>query len=260
MVPVRPQRVIEGVTFVWIAPGTFPMGSPKGEPDRRSDEKQHRVMLTAGFWLGVTSVTQSQWVRVVGENPSNFTRTGTRGDRVTAIADADLANFPVDTISWNLARQFCRLASANWGRRVVLPTEAQWEYACRAGTTTPFHFGHVLNGTLANCNGVYPYGTGESGPNLERPTPVGNPAYPPNAWGVYDMHGTIWDWCQDAYHARKKKLPENDPVSDSPRARLRVLRGGSWFSHAHQCRSAHRHHVEPTCGAPGLGIRLVCLD
>ena len=153
------------------------MGSPPGESGRFDDETQHRVTLTEGFWMAKTEVTQKQWKSVMGNNPSHF-----QGD-----------NLPVECVSWDDCVEFCRKA----GHGLQLPTEAQWEYACRAGSETPYFWGNALNGDRANCNGNYPCGTTVKGPYKEKTTPVGS--YQANAWGLYDMHGNVREWCADWY-------------------------------------------------------------
>jgi uncharacterized protein (TIGR02996 family) len=260
MVPVRPRCALGDFEFAWIPPGSFHMGSLAKEPGHQKNERRHRVTLTTGFWMAVHPVTQAQWQAILGTNPSNFSRTGRRSDRIEDVADAELENYPVDSISWNMAQEFCTRASQLWKRHINLPTEAQWEYACRAGTTSPFHFGWILDGTQANCNGDHPQGTRSPGPNLLRPTPVGLPDYPPNAWGLYEMHGNMWEWCRDAYDASFGKLPAKDPIREKQHAVSCVLRGGSWFSEAYKCRAAYRHHVGPGTGAAALGLRVCCLD
>src|SRR5262249_43513092 len=154
--------------------------------DEVYDHVQHPVTLTRGFWMGVYPVTQCQWRDVMGNNPSCYSRHGGHKDRVVHIADADLDRFPVEEVSWDDAQEFCAPLSERRGGTVRLPTEAEWEYACRAGTTSRFHFGPGCDGTQANCNGELPCGSfyWKRGPFLNRTTAVGS--YPPNAWGLYD--------------------------------------------------------------------------
>jgi uncharacterized protein (TIGR02996 family) len=228
-----------GMKFAWIPPGVFLMGSPETEPDREDNETQHGVRLTKGLWLGVYPVTQAQWQTVLGNNPSQF-----QGE-----------NLPVEQVSWHDSQEFCAKLAPRDGRRYELPTEAEWEYACRAGTTTPFHFGEVLNGIQANCNGYYPYGTKEKGPSLERTTAVGS--YRANTFGLHDMHGTVWEWCQDWYAADVSvtREVENPVQGEKGEEHGCVVRGGSWFSYAGGCRAARRLWYAPALRNPYLGCR-----
>lgn len=181
-----------GMKLKLIPSGEFLMGSPESEEARDSDEgPQHRVRITKPFYLGVYEVTQGEYERVTGDNPSCFSKVGTGKAKV---AGQDTSRFPVEEVSWEDAVEFCRklsdLPSERSARRVYrLPTEAEWEYACRAGTTTPLHFGTQLNGREANCDGNYPYGTDTKGTYLKRTTTVGS--YKANAFGLYDMHGKL---------------------------------------------------------------------
>ncbi len=175
-----------GMEFASIPAGKFLMGTPETEKERDPNETRHEVTLTQGFRLGVHEVTQAQYEQVMGKNPSYF-----KG-----------AMLPVETVSYDDALEFCQKlsdlpAEKAVGRKYRLPTEAEWEYCSRAGTSTPFHFGTEMKGTQANCDGNFPYGTTEKGPYLEKTSPVGS--YPANAWGLHDMHGNVWEWCQDWY-------------------------------------------------------------
>jgi uncharacterized protein (TIGR02996 family) len=226
-----------GMRFAWIPPGVFLMGSPETEPERSDDETQHRVRLTKGLWLGVHPVTQAQWREVVGTTPSHF-----RGE-----------SLPVELVSWQDCKKFCGRLTRRDSRTYTLPTEAEWEYACRAGTTTPFHFGEALNSTHANCNGSHPYGTLEKGPSLGRTSVVGS--YRPNAWGLWDMHGNVWEWCQDHYRATHPPQDAENPVNLHERGGGRVVRGGSWINHARGCRAAYRLRHAPVNRYYYLGCR-----
>jgi len=238
-----------GMKLALIPAGEFLMGSPEGEGD--SDEHpQHRVRITKPFYIGVYEVTQGEYERVTGTNPSNFKN----------VAGEDTSRFPVENVSWNRAVEFCRKLSMmpdekSAGRTYRLPTEAEWEYACRAGTTTPFSFGSALNGCEANCDGDYPYGGADKGPFLQRTTRVGS--YQPNAFGLYDMHGNVWEWCADwkdsSYYAQS---PLNDPTGSSY-FWDRVLRGGSWSYNASRCRSAYRNGYSPMYRRSNSGFRVV---
>lgn len=255
MQPVRPRvKLAPEIEFAWIAPGTFLMGSPLSEAKRQDNEVQHRVTLTQGFWMGVTPITQEQWQTVTGTNPSHFSRKGHGQQEVASISDADLARYPVEMISFNMAEAFCDRLSQEWDCRVRLPTEAEWEYACRAGTTTPYHFGNILNATQANCDGNYNYG-GPVGPYRAQPCPVGS--FAPNAWGLYDMHGNVREWCQDQYRSDPESLPEVDPISTEVTPGHHLPRGGSWFATAWYCRSATREHAGDGSPTSRMGLRLV---
>lgn len=200
------------------------MGSPKDEEGRDDDETQHRVTLTRGFWLAKTECTQGQWESEMGENPSEFRGTDLPVERVSW--------FKVQDWLWKMSQRHPLPTGWKWG----LPTEAQWEYACRAGTQTPFSFGYELDSRAANFDGSYPYGTSEKGPALERTSKAGN--YPANPWGLHDMHGNVWEWCADWYGDY-----EDGPVTDPTGSKLEgfpVHRGGSWNLTARHCRSAAR--------------------
>ena len=232
------------MTFCWCPPGSFMMGSPEYEQDHKSDEKQHRVTLTKGFWMGKYEVTQRQWESVMGINPSNF-----KGWFKLS------GSHPAESMSWNDCQEFIRKINASGQVAVSLPTEAQWEYACRAGTKTPFNFGSVLKGDNANCIGDKPYGTTEKGPNKKETASVGS--YAPNAWGLYDMHGNVCEWCQDMYDPLFYGCATmEDPFCAGAAVNSRVKRGGGCGSDAKDCRSASRDHS--SYGSIYCGLRLVC--
>jgi formylglycine-generating enzyme required for sulfatase activity len=212
--------------FRWIEPGEFWMGSPDDEAGRDSDEgPRHRVRLTAGYWLADTACTQALWQAVMGENPSHF---------------KDDPMKPVEQVSWDDVQAFLERAQAMLsGVALELPTEAEWEYACRAGTETPFSFGATISPALANYDGNHPYGGAEKGLYREKTVPV--KSFAPNPWGLYEMHGNVWEWCADGQRQYAGEPHENPRGSealedDAPR----VLRGGSWSGHAGWLRSAYR--------------------
>lgn len=236
--PLAPQVRLE---MVLIPPGSFLMGSPLEESRRDEDEgPQHLVTLSRPFWLGVYPVTQEQWQALLpGSAPGRF-----RGpDR------------PVDGISWNEALEFLVVLSSRVPGLFRLPTEAEWEYACRGLTSTAFSCGEDLSSYDANFDGNWPYGGASLGPWLEQTSPVGS--YPANAFGLCDMHGNVWEWCQDwfaeDYYARS---PQFDPFGPAT-GTLRVLRGGSWYSYSWSCRSAGRERFAPESGAGNYGMRVV---
>jgi formylglycine-generating enzyme required for sulfatase activity/tRNA A-37 threonylcarbamoyl transferase component Bud32 len=231
--------------FAWCPPGTFLMGSPSSEEQREwfedADETQHRVTLTRGYWLSIHPVTQAQWQAVMGSNPSRF-----KGDTL-----------PVETVSWNDCQKFVKRLGQKTGKRFRLPTEAEWEHACRAGTATPFHFGETISTEQANYDGDSTYGQGKKGVYRGKTTPVGS--FPANAWGLYDMHGNVWEWCQDWYG----RYPSED-IKDYKGINIgtdRVLRGGSWCRDPGLCRSACRLWNVPVYRGGRYGCRvLLCLD
>ncbi|MBR0238567.1 MAG: formylglycine-generating enzyme family protein [Thermoguttaceae bacterium] len=216
---------VNGVDFAfrWAPAGTFTMGSPESEEERDDDEAQHRVTLTKGFWIMETEVTQKQWIMIMGNNPSNF-----EGD-----------DLPVENVSWNDCQEFCKRC-ARLGMSVQLPTETQWEYACRAGTTEPY---------AGNLNEMAWYSSNSG----SKTHPVGTKK--PNSWGLYDMHGNVWEWCL-GWKAKYPKGKVTDP-SDSSKGSFCVNRGGSWISAAKICRSAERDHLIPTYRYFSLGFRCV---
>jgi formylglycine-generating enzyme required for sulfatase activity len=243
-----------GMRLALIPPGEFQMGSPADEAERKSDETQHRVRITRPFWLGVYEVTQEEWNLVMGSQPSYFSSSGGGKDKVSGL---DTSRFPVESVSWDDATEFCRRLSTREGQEYRLPTEAEWEYACRAGTTTAYHFGGVLNGDKANVDGNYPYGTTTKGKYLERTTRVGE--YGANAFGLYDMHGNVLEWCRDWYDNKFYASAAIADPENMKEAEYRVLRGGSWGSYARVSRSADRVRYTPAYRNFDCGLRVLCL-
>ncbi len=246
--PCLPRQTIalaEGVdmTLAWIPPGSFLMGSPPEEPERWEDETLHKVALSRGFYLGIHPVMQAQWQAVMGNNPSHF-KGRKRQDK----------NRPVEQVSWEDCQAFCTKLSESDGKRYVLPSEAEWEYACRAGTTTAFFFGATLSTDQANYNGNYPYNKGAQGEYREQTTSVGS--FPPNAWGLFDMHGNVWEWCQDVYRSYDELSTKNTLDTENTDETARVLRGGSWVDFARYCRSAYRDGVAPSNRDYNSGFRV----
>jgi formylglycine-generating enzyme required for sulfatase activity len=238
-----------GIKLVLVPPGEFQMGSPESEPSRDDDETQHRVRITKPYYLGMYEVTQAEYERVMGANPSN--------DKT--VAGQNTSRFPVERVSWEEAVEFCRKLSAmsaeqSAGRVYRLPTEAEWEFACRAGTVTPFHFGSQLNGREANCDGNYPYGTTTKGTYLQRPTTVGS--YASNGFGLFDMHGNVREWCSDWYDSGYYANSPTDDPTGLTSGSLRVDRGGGWDGDARDCRSAYRYSSSPDSRYDNLGFRL----
>ena len=244
--------------MVWIPGGTFVMGSPSSEVERFSDEVQHTVTVS-GFYMSRYLLTQGEYLAVVGSNPSYFTTQDCLGNPI----NPDL-NRPVETVSWYDATNYCYRLNVGEGRLgsgwvYRLPTESEWEYACRAGTTTPFHYGPNLLSGMANFNGQYEYigGVGtHNNPNgiyLGRTTAVGS--YAPNGFGLYDMHGNVWEWCLD-WHGT---YPTGSVVNPrGPGAGpYRVFRGGNWGYNARTCRSARRDGGNPSYRNSNIGFRPV---
>ncbi len=265
-----------GMKLVLIPAGEFLMGSPEGEKRRSPYEKQHHVRIRRPFHLGVHEVTQGQWARVMGSQPHDIK------DEDSKLYGEGMG-FPMYYVSWFDAVAFCNRLSELEGKtpcyRIAsiqreeygekpgimyaevsivggdgyrLPTEAQWEFSCRAGTTTPFHFGRVLDGTQANCDGGYPYGTEIKGPNFGRTAPVGS--YDANAWGLHDMHGNVQEWCEDWFDDDHRAHSQKE----NPDGFLgfRVTRGGDFFGFASDCRSAWRADLWPGGRFPNLGFRV----
>jgi formylglycine-generating enzyme required for sulfatase activity len=247
-----------GMKLVRIKPGKFKMGSPAGEVGRRNEELQHEVEITRAYYLGVFHVTQAQYQKIMGTNPSCFAATGSRKESVGGLKTAD---FPVEAVCWKDAVAFCAKLSATGaerkaGRVYRLPTEAEWEYACRAGTTTPFHFGKSASSTQANFDGNKPYGDGKKGPSLNRTSKVGS--YKPNAWGLYDMHGNVWQFCSDWHDANYYRAsPKKDPKGPATGSNV-VVRGAGYLYEADWCRSAFRLGVGPTAKWDHVGFRVAC--
>jgi len=223
----------------WITPGTFRMGSPSSEKERRDNENQHQVTLSQGFWLADTACTQALWKAVTGDNPAFFTEN---------------ENNPVEQVSWDDVQNFIkRLNILLPGLTAQLPTEAQWEYACRAGTVTPFSFGENITPEQVNYDGNVPYANGKKGWYREKTVAV--KLLPANPWGLFEMHGNVWEWCADWYD-EFSVMPIIDPLG-SDTGSSRVLRGGSWSNHGWRTRSANRAWYAPVNRDNYIGFRLV---
>jgi len=229
---------VTGIPFVLIRPGSFLMGSPAGEAQRGADETPHEVRITRPFYMGRYEVTQDQWAAVMGDNPSRFRDCG--GD------------CPVENVSAEMIRRFLDRLEEAGGARLRLPTEAEWEYTCRAGTTGPYSTGAQLAAGQANID-ARPTGAGSDPARyLGHPTPVGS--YPSNGWGLFDMHGNVWEWCADRYCPYPSGVAV-DPLGVCDSDRL-VIRGGSWYYGADSARSALRYTHMPVDSGPSLGFRL----
>ncbi len=224
-----------GMRFVLIPAGRFVMGSPPGESEWSGEEQQHEVVISKAFYIGITEVTQEQYESLMGTNPSKF-----KG-----------ARNPVECVSWRDAVQFCRQFSKRSGRKIRLPTEAEWEYACRARTSTPFHTGTKLARDMANYGRYFPSNRGSI--SEYRTAVVGS--FPPNAWGLHDMHGNVSEWCSDMFgdYPSGQVIDPTGPEKGHPM----VIRGGSWARNPQFCRSAHREPHSPAYSFFDIGFRCV---
>jgi formylglycine-generating enzyme len=226
-----------GMKFAWIPAGTFLMGSPESEELRLDDETQHKVTLTRGYWLGIHPVTQEQWQAVMGNNPSHF---------------KDENFLPVHQASWDDCQEFLTKLNGQDGEAYRLPSNAEWEFACRSGTLTPFFFGDTIRPDQANYDCSFFYGKGTRGIAHRKPTPVGS--YQPNAFGLHDMHGNVWEWCADWF----EPYSTSEVVDPEGRAsgRGRVLHGGSWDYYPSVARSAFRLGYESDTRFYQAGFRV----
>jgi formylglycine-generating enzyme required for sulfatase activity len=283
------------LTLVEIPAGSFQMGSPGKEADRFADEGPLHEVTLASFFISQTPITQAQWREVAGwqplpeerwgreldpepsyfqprRNPKALGYSNGRFSLLPGEASSDLR--PVENVSWEDAMEFCKRLSQRTGRRYSLPSEAQWEYACRAESSTPFAFGKTLSPKLANYSGNDSYANGPKGKYRQQTTAVG--MFPANAWGLQDMHGNVWEWCLDHWHENYEGAPidgspwlnavaqdgqrsaqqQTDGTNDS---KLRLLRGGSWDSSPRFCRSAYRDGGHPGFRYDNVGFRVCCL-
>ena len=283
------------LTLVEIPAGSFTMGSSTDEPERADNEGPPHEVTLASFFLSHTPITQAQWREVaewqpladeswgreLDPEPSFFqTRSNPKakisfGGRFSLLErETDSDQRPVDNVSWLDAMEFCERLSRRTGRTYTLPSEAQWEYACRAGSSTPFYFGATITPELANYEGNYTYRLGPKGAYRQQTTPVG--LFPANPWGLHDMHGNVWEWCLDQWHGIYEGAPSDgsawvDTTGESPMAtrkegrdtsgeeKSRLLRGGSWIDDPGGCRSAGRNHARPGYAGSDVGFRVVCL-
>ena len=245
--------------MVMIPSGSFMMGSPETEEGSNDDERpQHQVTIKA-FCLGKYQVTQAQWKAVAAFpqvnkelklDPSRF-----KGDGSTSLTN----HRPVEQVSWEDAVEFCDRLSRHTKRQYRLPSEAEWEYACRAGTTTPFHFGETITTDLVNYNGNYTYGQGSKGVYRKETTEVGSFGVA-NNFGLYDMHGNVWEWCQDSWHSNYKGAPTDGSawLDNKESSNRKLLRGGSWSYNPADCRSAYRYYYDLDLNYSNIGFRVVC--
>ena len=235
-----------GLDLVSIPGGSFQMGSAEGKGEA-NERPQHSVTVKP-FLIGKYPVTQAQWKRAAAL------------PKVQTDLDSDPAGFkgenrPIEQVSWHDAIEFCARLSQKTRREYRLPTEAEWEYACRAGTSTPFHFGDTITTGLANYDGNYTWASAPKGNYRKQTTDVGR--FFPNAFGLHDMHGNVWEWCLDRWHSDYKGAPINESAWITNGSSSRLLRGGSWFNNPRLCRSANRSGYDPDVRYNGLGFRVV---
>jgi formylglycine-generating enzyme required for sulfatase activity len=251
----KKQHELDKQTFqlemMLIPGGTFIMGSPKEEENSMDSERPQHEVTIEPFFMGKYQVTQAQWRfvaqlpqvnRELEQDPSHF-----KGD-----------NRPVEQVSWEDAVEFCDRLSQYTGRTYRLPSEAEWEYACRAGSAKPFAFGDTITTNEVNYDGNYTYGNAPKGEYRGRTTPVGT--FQPNAFGLYDMHGNVWEWCQDSWHSNYKGAPTDGSawLDNEESSNRKLLRGGSWYSDPEGCRSAYRNYFNLDYNGYNIGFRVVC--
>ena len=245
--PEKTRANAIGMAFVLIPAGTFTMGSPLEEASRGVSEIQHSVTITRPFYIQTTEVTVDQWRAVMGRR--FFAKKKGAG------------NMPVTKVSWHDCKKFIHKLNQMAGERYALPTEAQWEYAARAGSTTAYFWGNTIDCTRAMfANNPMKYDdcvseNQSAGLDAKWPAPVMH--YPPNAWGVFDMHGNVWEWCEDLYDRYDTVSVVDPKVTDSGKDRVR--RGGSWYGPGYSCRSANRAYGHPMSRLQNTGFRLIML-
>ena len=235
--PTRVRHTPTGIVLVLIPPGTFTMGSPESELSRDGDEVQRSATIESPFYLGETELTAAQWRKIMRALPRE------------AVASDD-GELPISGVSWHQAKKFVRRLNAQGSPGWRLPTEAEWEYACRAGTTTAFSFGGNITTKQVNYNGQRPYADGERGRHRDGPVPVRD--LPRNAWGLYEMHGNVFEWCEDLYVVH----PERGIAAKDVPGASRVLRGGAWSSKGKRTRSAYRDGYPPASSGTKYGFRI----
>jgi formylglycine-generating enzyme required for sulfatase activity len=274
------EQLAEGValTMLRIPAGSFEMGAPQTEAESTERERPvHRVTL-GEFLLGQTPITQAQWRAVaewkrLGNEPVDRWPESLDADPVAKLTDPERflgEQRPVVNVSWFDAQAFCQRLALRTGKNYTLPSEAQWEYACRAGTTTPFHYGATINTELGNYNGTNVYGDGKKGEYRRQTVDVAS--FPANPWGLHDMHGNVWELCADYWHSNYEDAPNDGRAWEGGEAdqnqninknkvntNWRLLRGGSWYYGPRLCRSAYRFNNHPVNRFNSFGFRVCCL-
>jgi eukaryotic-like serine/threonine-protein kinase len=235
-----------GLKMVKIPAGKFLMGSPATEKDRQNDESPQHQVSVSEFYLGQTLVTQAQWLAIMGNNP--------------AYAQGN-DKLPVEKVSWLDAMNFCRKLSQKTGKTYRLPSEAEWEYACRAGSTTPFAFGETITPAVVNYDGESSDGKAAKGKYKHKTTPVGS--FPLNLFGLSDLHGNLWEWCLDewvdSYKGALNDGSARGDIHSRDGKKRRLLRGGTWGYDASYCRSANRENIAASYRNGLIGFRVVCV-
>ncbi|MCH8149373.1 MAG: formylglycine-generating enzyme family protein [Planctomycetes bacterium] len=235
--PRRVRHTPTGIVLVLIPSGGFTMGSPESELKRDGDEVQRSAAIESPFYLGETEVTAAQWRQIMGTVPRDA-------------VPSDNRELPISGVTWHKAKEFVRRMNALGSPGWRLPSEAEWEYACRAGTTTAFSFGHNITPQQVNYDGLRPYAGAEAG--LRRDWPVSVRSLPRNPWGLYEMHGNVFEWCEDLYVVH----PERGIAAKDVPGASRVLRGGAWNSKGKQVRSAYRDGYPPESSGTKYGFRI----
>ena len=242
-----------GLEMVYIPGGTFLMGAPQTEEGSENSERPQHYVNVKPFYMGKYTITQEQWEKVVYSCPPVARELNSRpayfpGDKL-----------PVEQVSWKDAVEFCARLEKKTGQKYRLPGEAEWEYACRAGSAKPFAFGDTITTDVVNYNGNYTYGNAPKGEFRGRTTPV--EAFKPNAFGLCDMHGNVWEWCADAWHSNYDGAPNDGSAWMSETNQdAKVLRGDSWYFNPPYCRSANRFNLNRVLRSFSIGFRVVCFS
>jgi formylglycine-generating enzyme required for sulfatase activity len=266
------EQLAEGValTMLRIPAGSFEMGAPETEAESMERERPVQRVTLGEFLLGQTPITQAQWRAVaqwqrLEQEDRELWPDSLESDPVAELKDP--ARFqgeqrPVVNVSWHDAMAFCQRLRLRTSKNYTLPSEAKWEYACRAGTTTPFHWGATISTELANYDGTIPYGDGDKGEYRRQTVDVAS--FPANPWGLHDMHSNVWEWCADHWHVNYEGAPEDgrawfDEKAKEDPLKNRLLRGGSWYNYPRYCRSASHYNTRPDTRNNGIGFRVCCL-